>query len=107
MGSASLPELGFIPKNPSPGQRQRSVSDAVRSIADGVFFHHSHALPAAGRTRRRPGARHEPQGSGPQEKGRGLLDCTRKPDCKERGCLLPKRSMKCHSRIDKSNPAQD
>ena len=28
MGSASLPELGFIPKTPLPGQRRRSVSDA-------------------------------------------------------------------------------
>ena len=101
MGSASLPELGFIPKNPSPGQRRRSGSDAVLaaslpecffftihtpsrqswrgrriahsilawqqdcpkkpitgpapevrqrgcpcSIADRVFFHHSHALPS-------------------------------------------------------------
>ena len=32
MGSASLPELGFIPKNPSPGQRRRSVSDAVLAV---------------------------------------------------------------------------
>ena len=29
----SLPELGFIPKNPSPGQRRRSVSDAVLAVS--------------------------------------------------------------------------
>ena len=29
MGSASLPELGFIPKTPLPGQCRRSVSEAV------------------------------------------------------------------------------
>ena len=33
MGSASLPELGFIPKTPLPGQRRRSVSDAVLAVS--------------------------------------------------------------------------
>ena len=47
MGSASLPELGFIPKNPSPGQRRRSVSDAVLAVSlRECFFHHLHALPS-------------------------------------------------------------
>ena len=41
MGSASLP---FIPKNPSPGQRRRSVSDAVLAVS--LTFHHLHALPS-------------------------------------------------------------
>ena len=44
MGSASLPELGFIPKTPSPGQRRRSVSDAVLAVS--LTFRHSHALPS-------------------------------------------------------------
>ena len=47
MGSASLPELGFIPKNPSPGQRRRSGSDAVLAASlPECFFHHSHAQPS-------------------------------------------------------------
>ena len=47
MGSTSLPELGFIPKNPSPGQRRRSVSDAVLAVSlTECFFHHLHALPS-------------------------------------------------------------
>ena len=36
--------MGFIPKNPSPGQRRRSVSDAVLAVS--LTFHHSHALPS-------------------------------------------------------------
>ena len=44
VGSASLPELGFIPKTPSPGQRRRSVSDAVLAVS--LTFHHSHAQPS-------------------------------------------------------------
>ena len=40
-------DFAFCPKNPSPGQRRRSVSEAVLAGAtDGVFFHHSHALPS-------------------------------------------------------------
>ena len=47
MGSASLPGLGFIPKNPTPGQRRRSVSDAVLAVSlTECFFHHLHALPS-------------------------------------------------------------
>ena len=33
VGSASLSELGFIPKTPLPGQRRRSVSDAVLAVS--------------------------------------------------------------------------
>ena len=46
MGSASLPELGFIPKTiarPAPEVCQRCCP---RSIADRVFFHHLLALPS-------------------------------------------------------------
>ena len=40
-------KLGFIPKNPSPGQRRRSVSDAVLAVSlTECFFHHLHALPS-------------------------------------------------------------
>ena len=47
MGSALLPELGFIPKTPLPGQRRRSVSDAVLAVSlTECFFHHLHALPS-------------------------------------------------------------
>ena len=43
MGSALLPELGFIPKTPLPGQRRRSVSDAVLAVSlTECFFHHLH-----------------------------------------------------------------
>ena len=42
MGSASLPELGFIPKNPSPGQRRRSVSDAVLAVSLTECFFTTH-----------------------------------------------------------------
>ena len=42
----STPRSVF-PKNPSPGQRRRSVSEAVLAGAtDIVFFHHSHAQPS-------------------------------------------------------------
>ena len=46
MGSASLPELGFIPKNPSPGQRRRSVSDAVLAVSLTECFFSPLARPA-------------------------------------------------------------
>ena len=42
MGSASLPELGFIPKTPSPGQRRRSVSDAVLAVSLTECFFTTH-----------------------------------------------------------------
>ena len=42
MGSASLPELGFILKNPSPGQRRRSVSDAVLAVSLTECFFTTH-----------------------------------------------------------------
>ena len=39
--------VGFIPKNPSPGQRRRSVSDAVLAVSlTECFFYHLHALPS-------------------------------------------------------------
>ena len=42
-----IPTSLFCPKNPSPGQRRRSVSEAVLAGAtDRVFFHHSHAQPS-------------------------------------------------------------
>ena len=41
-GSASLPELGFIPKTPSPGQRRRSVSDAARTASLTECFFTTH-----------------------------------------------------------------
>ena len=42
VGSASLPELGFIPKTPSPGQRRRSVSDAARTASLTECFFTTH-----------------------------------------------------------------
>ena len=42
MGSASLPELGFIPKTPSPGQHRRSVSDAVLAVSLTECFFTTH-----------------------------------------------------------------
>ena len=42
MGSASLPELGFIPKTPLPGQRRRSVSDAVLAVSLTECFFTTH-----------------------------------------------------------------
>ena len=42
MGSASLPELGFIPKTPLSGQRRRSVSDAVLAVSLTECFFTTH-----------------------------------------------------------------
>ena len=42
MGSASLPELGFIPKTPSPGQRRRSASNAVLAVSLTECFFTTH-----------------------------------------------------------------
>ena len=42
MGSASLPELGFVPKTPLPGQRRRSVSDAVLAVSLTECFFTTH-----------------------------------------------------------------
>ena len=40
-------DFAFCPKNPSPGQRRRSVSESVLAgpLAE-CFFHHSHAQPS-------------------------------------------------------------
>ena len=42
MGSALLPELGFIPKTPLPGQRRRSVSDTVLAVSLTKCFFTTH-----------------------------------------------------------------
>ena len=40
-------DFGILPKNPSPGQRRRSGSDAVLTVSlPECFFHHSHAQPS-------------------------------------------------------------
>ena len=42
-----IPTSVFCPKNPSPGQRRRCVSDAILAASLTVcFFHHSHAQPS-------------------------------------------------------------